>query len=204
MENNTENNQGKNNIFIYLLVVFLAIFFGTGIFLFISNSKTKQGNETAATSSTIKEEKMIIPTEMPVNSSLLLSTAVTPVKLNNNFIVNVTANSGEKNIVGYDLILYYDPSLTEFVKAESLLPGFQIYTYKHNNYVVITAVKGLQNESLSVFSENKILSFTFRGLKIGKGSLSLKNSSGNEKTKLVTDKTESLNPKLNDLQIEIN
>ncbi len=199
-----ENNSGKNNIFIYLLVVFLAIFFGSGIFLVISNSKAKTTDKADMTTSTIKEGKMIIPTSEPTEGSLLLSKEFGSVKINNNFIVTVSANSGQKNIVGYDLILYYDPSSTEFIKAESLLPDFQIYTYKRENYVVITAVKGLQNQEQSIFSESKILTFTFIGKKIGKNSLSLRSSMGKEKTNLVTDKTELLSPKLNDLQIEIN
>lgn len=199
-----ENNSKKNNIFIYLLVVFLAIFFGTGIFLVISSSKAKTVDKADMTTSTIKEEKMIIPTSKPTEGSLLLSKEFGSAKINNNFIVTVSANSGQKNIVGYDLILYYDPSSTEFIKAESLLPDFQIYSYKRGNYIVITAVKGLQSQNLSVFSESKILSFTFMGKKIGKNSLSLRSSLGNEKTNLVTDKTEVLIPKINDLQIEIN
>jgi len=199
-----ENTENKNNIFIYLLIVFLAIFFGTSIFLVISSGKTKATDNTNMTTSTIKEEKMLIPTESPTSGSILLSKEFESTKINNNFTVTVSANSNQKNIVGYDLILYYDSLAMEFIKAESLLPDFQIYSYKRENYVIITAVKGLQNQNLSVFSENKILSFTFLGKKIGKNSLSLRSSLGNEKTKLVTDKTETLNPKLSDLQIEIN
>ena len=199
-----ENAENKNNIFIYLLIVFLAIFFGTGIFLMITSGKAKSAGGTNDASSTIKEEKMVIPTETPTVGSLLLSKEFESIKINNNFTVTVSASSGQKNIVGYDLILYYDPSVTEFIKAESLLPDFQIYSYKRENYVIITAVKGLQSQSPSVFSDNKILSFSFVGKKIGKNSLSLRSNLGNEKTKLVTDKTESLNPKLSDLQIEIN
>lgn len=199
-----ENNQEKNNIFVYLLIVFLAIFFGTSIFLVISSGKAKTADKTDMTTSTIKEEKMVIPTEAPTSGSLLLSKEFESVKINNNFTVTVSANSDQKNIVGYDLILYFDPSTVEFIKTESLLPDFQIYSYKRENYVIITAVKGLQNQNLSVFSENKILSFTFLGKKIGKNNLSLRSSLGNEKTKLVTDKTETLNPKLSDLEIDVN
>lgn len=194
----------KNNIFIYLLIVFLAIFFGTGIFLMISGGRSKTANKGDSATSTIKEEKMIIPTETPTVGSLLLSKGFESAKNNDNFTVTVLANSGQKNIVGYDLILYYDPLAVKFVEAKSLLPDFQIYSYDRGNYIVVTAVKGLQNQSQSVFSENKILTFTFIAKKTGKNSLSLRNNLGGEKTKLVTDKTESLNPKLNDLQIEIN
>lgn len=194
----------KNNIFIYLLVVFFAIFFGTGIFLVISSNKTKTSDNSDMTTSAIQEEKMVIPTEVPTTGSLILSKEFETTKVNNNFVVTVSADSNQKNIVGYDLILFYDPLATEFVKVESLLPNFQIYSYKHENYIVITAVKSLQNQSSSAFSDSKILSFTFLGKKIGTNSLSLRNSYGNETTKLVTDKTESLNPKLNDLQVVTN
>ena len=200
-----ENNAEKNNIFIYLLIVFLAIFFGTGVFLIMSSSKAKPTNQAGATTAAItKEGEMVVPTSVPTEGNLTLLADKEVVKNNNNFIVTMTANSGQKNIVGYDMVLYYDPASMEFVKAESLLPDFQIYPYKKDNYIVITAVKSLQSQSLSVFSGNKILSFTFTGKKIGKNNLSLRSSIGNEKTKLMTDKTETLNPKLSDLQIEIN
>ena len=199
-----EKTENKNNIFIYLLIVFLAVFFGTGVFLVMSSGKAKTVDKVNMTTSTIKEEKIIIPTARPTEGNFILSKEFETAKINNNFLVTVSANSEQKNIVGYDLILYYDSSSTEFIKAESLLPDFQIYPYKRENYIIITAVKGLQSQNLSVFSGNKILSFTFMGKKIGKNNLSLRSSLENEKTKLVTDKTESLNPKLNDLQVEIN
>lgn len=194
----------KNSVFIYLLVVFFAIFFGTGIFLVFSSSKAKTVSKTDTTTSTIKVENMVIPTGVPTLGSLILSKEFETTKINDNFVVTVSADSGQKNIVGYDLILYYDPSVTQFVKAESLLPDFQVYPYEKGNYILITAVKGVQSQSQSIFSGSRILSFTFTAKKIGKNNLSLRSSFGNENTKLVTDKTESLNPKLNDLQIGIN
>lgn len=196
--------ENKNKIFIYLLVIFFAVFIGTGIFLVANNKKTAI-NEQAASTSIIKEEKMIIPTAEPIQGSLnlKLENEETSLSRDKELKIDLVADSNEKNIVGYDLVLSYDPLAFDFVKVTSNLADFKIYSYKRNGYLSFLATKSPQSQKSSVFTQTKIASLVFRPMKTGKYSFSLKPLIGKDKTDLVTDKTEVLNPKLNQLEIEV-
>lgn len=191
---------GEKNktIFIYLLVIFLAVFIGTSIFL-ILNKKPLSEKETIATT-------VIIPTVKPTQGSLNLKLEKEEISLSTDkeLKIDLIADSNEKNIVGYDLVVSYDPLAFAFVKATSNLADFKIYTYKRDNYLSFLATKTLQSQTSSVFTQTKIASLVFKPIKAGKYSFSLKPLMGKEKTDLVTDKTEVINPKLNELEIKVN
>lgn len=202
---NMENNQGKNMTFTYLLVVFFALFVGTGIFLVLNNNNSASKKEGTAATSTIKQEEIIVPSIKPTQGSLSLKlVGEAMVTKNSEIQINLFADSNEKNIAGYDLALSYDPSSFDFVKAESNLADFKIYTYKRDGYLSFLATKSLQSQTSAVFIQTKIASLSFKPIKAGKFNFSLKSLIGKDKTDLVTDKTEVLNPQLNNLEIEVN
>jgi len=193
-----ENNQSTNKIFIYLLVVFFAFFVGTSIFLILNSKKQPQEKEKVATT-------VIIPTVKPTQGSLnlQLEKEETSVSTDKELIIDLVADSNEKNIVGYDLVLSYDPLAFDFVKATSDLDNFKIYPYKRDGYLSFLATKTFQSQTSSVFTQTKIASLVFKPIKAGKFLFSLEPLMGKDKTDLVTDKTEVLNPKLNELEIEV-
>jgi hypothetical protein len=188
----------SKTVLIYLLVIFLAIFVGTSIFLIFNNKKSPSVKKTTGTVVTI-------PTVKPTEGSLNLISEKEKISLSadKEVIINLVADSNEKNIVGYDLVLSYDPLAFTFVNATSNITDFQIYTYKRDNYVSFLAAKTVQSQTQVVFTQTKIASFVFRPLKTGKFNFSLKPLIGKDKTDLVTDKTEVFSPKLNELKIEV-
>jgi len=193
-----------NNKIIYLLVFFFAIFVGTGLFLAgQSKSSTKVASGNLAT---LKQENIVIPTAVPTVGSLSL-TGEESYSFADNVVVNLSVNSNGENIVGYDVILYYDPTAFEFVTAESTLGDFTIYPKDYGNYLFLTSVKSVGSQTATILgtgtSETAIANLTFRAKKIGNYNFSLRQSAGNEKTNLVTDQTEVLNPALTDLTIEV-
>ncbi len=193
-----ENNQTIKTMLVYLLVIFLAVFVGSGIFLILNNKKPSAEKETITASSTI-------PTVKPTQGSLNLKlTSETMVTKNSEIQIDLLADSNEKNIVGYDLVLSYDPLAFEFIKATSNLADFKIYSYNRNNYLSFLATKSLQGQTSSVFAQTKVASLFFKPIKAGKFTFSLKPLIGKDQTDLVTDKTEIINPQLNDLEIEVN
>jgi len=192
--------ENKNNIFIYLLVVFFAMFVGTGIF-FASNSTTipkKPKKEVVITTSIITP---IIQTQGSLNLKLADGVVVTKDK---EMQIDLFADSNEKNISGYDLALSYDPLAFDFIKATSSLVDFKIYSYKKNNYLSILGAKTLQSKTQSVFAKTKIVSLIFKPTKKGEFNFVLKPIINKDKTDLVTEKTEILNPQLNELRIKVN
>ena len=118
--------------------------------------------------------------------------------------IDLLADSNGKNITGYDLVLAYDPMAFEFVGATSSLVDFKIYSYKRDGYLSFLATKTLQNQASSVFAQTKIADLVFKPIKSGRFNFSLKSVMSNDKTDLVTDKTEVISPKLNELEIEVN
>jgi hypothetical protein len=196
-----ENNQEKSKtIFVYLLVIFLAVFIGSSIFLALNSKKPATEKEAATTSLTVPTVK---PTEGSVDLKLSGNEEVS-LSMDKEVRIDLMADSNGKNIVGYDLALSYDPLSFEFVNATSSLTDFKIYTYKKDGYLSFLATKTLQNQKESIFTQTKIASLVFRPLKTGKFAFSLKSLMGKDKTDLVTDKTEILNPKVNQVNINVN
>ena len=126
----------NNKIYVYLLVIFFAVFVGTGIFLILSNKKPPAEKEAITTSSTI-------PTAEPTQGSLNLKLENEEISLSTDkeLKIDLIADSNEKNIVGYDLVLSYDPLAFDFVKATSNLADFKIYSYKRDGYLSFLATK---------------------------------------------------------------
>lgn len=193
-----ENNPGKNKtIFVYLLVIFLAVFIGTSVFLIFANKKPVVEKAAVSTS-------LAIPTVKPTEGSLSFKQENEALlSAGNNLVIDLMADSNGKNITGYDLALSYDPLAFEFVNAESSLTDFKIYTYKRDNYLSFLATKSPQNQTSAVFIQTKIASLVFKPIKVGKFIFSLKSLIGKDKTDLVTDKTEILIPTLNQITINV-
>jgi len=196
-----ENNQVNNKILVYLLVVFLAVFVGSGIFL-VFNKSSGEKKEAAATN-TIKQEALVMPTVPVSEGRLVLKTNESEFSLNQPVIVNLLADSNKKNIVGYDLVIFYDKTGFDFISATSLLPDFQLYSYKKDSYVTFTAIQQAASTVKRVFKETPVASFTFQPKKAGSFIISLRNSYGKEKTDLVTDMTETIYPSLADLTLTV-
>lgn len=190
----------NNRFFTYLLVAFLAIFVGSGIFMLFSNKKTVNVTSKVVT----KAEDIITPkiTMTEGFMKLTLDQLKTSYKKGEKVSINIEADSGEKNIVGYDVVFFYDPLAFEFVSVNSSISDYKIYSYKKGNYLTLTAVKNLSS-ALSPLN-SKIATLVFDSKKSGKYSFFLKAIYDSEKTDMVTDKTEILSPELNRVTIDIN
>ena len=191
---------------IYLLAVFFAIFVGTGLFLTTQSKSSINAPEQINSSVTLKQENMVIPTSIPTIGSLSV-TGEESYPIGGNVVVNLSANSNGENIVGYDVVLYYDPTAFEFVSSESKLGDFTIYPNDRGKYLFLPSVKSVGNQEATILgsatSETAIATLSFKPKKIGKYNFSLRQSAGKEQTDLVTDQTEVLSPALADLAVEV-
>jgi len=116
--------------------------------------------------------------------------------------INLEADSGDKSVVGYDIVLSYDPMAFEFVSATSSLSDYKLYSYKKENHLTLTAVKNLSSASSPL--KSKIATLVFNPIKLGEYNFTLESSINSEKTNMVTDKTEILSPELNGVMIKTN
>lgn len=225
-----ENEMEKNKIFKYLLVVFFAVFIGTGIFLLMSN-KTKNPKEkissvriddTQNTNNGIdfpEESTAVIPTSAsPITTNTITTVTTTPSSTNMTLETNLSggqmkigdmvelslfADSNGKNIVGYDVVMYYDSLAFDFKRGLSSLADYNIFTYKKGHYFTITGLKTLQSSPSPMTKNNKLATLTFEATKPGTFEFALKSSNNADKTDLITDKTEVLVPELNKVVISV-
>jgi hypothetical protein len=191
----------SKTIFVYLLVIFFAAFVGTSIFLILSNKKPSV--EKAAVATNVSSTAPIAKSTQG-SLNLKVENGEISFAINKELKIDIVADSNGKNIIGYDLVLSYDPSSFEFVNATSNLADFKIYPYRRNNYVSFLGTKAIESQTSSIFAQTKIVSLIFKPKKVGKSTFSLKPSITKDNTDLVTDKTEVINPQLNSLEITVN
>ena len=117
--------------------------------------------------------------------------------------ISLLADSGGKNIVGYDVVIYYDPLAFNFLRGLSKLSDYNIFTYKKGRYFTITGLKNLQSAPSPMTKANKLAALTFEATKAGKFEFELKQSNEKDKTDLITDKTEVLVPTLNQVMVDV-
>ena len=197
----------KNKLFIYLLIIFFAVFIGSKLFLLANRSNPPKDEEQKTTNSlaSLKQENMVIPTAVPSQGSLSLVTNAIDSRFTisgGQVTVDLMGDSNNKKVGGYDVVLSYDPKKIEFVSAVSGLSDFKIYASNKGEYIVFTAVQSLSSQAM-VFQKTKLATLNFRPLKIGKISLSLRSSTDKYSTDFVTDKTEVLYPALRDLMVDV-
>ncbi len=212
-----EDVQEKNQVFKYLLVVFFAVFIGTGIFLFLSNrSKNPKEKISSVRVNSPEETTAVIPTTVstatgntittaPSSTSMTLETDLPngQMKVGDMVELSLFADSSGKNIVGYDVVIFYDSLAFDFLRGLSSLPDYNIFTYKKGHYFTITGLKNLQSTPSPMTKANKLATLTFKGTKAGKFEFVLKPSNDKDKTDLITDKTETLIPALNKVTIDV-
>lgn len=199
MENYLENHKA----FFYLLSIFFAVFAGTGIFIAMNTTSKKPAVVNKGLSQTVTKS-IIVPSAPVTEGALsLTSTKSQVLSTDEEVVVDIVADSNGKNITGYDLALNYDPIAFDFVKATSSRTDFKVYTYNRGNYLSFLVTKVPQSDQTSVFAQTKVISLVFKPNKKGNYKFSLESKIDKDKTDLVTDKTEILDPVLNGLEVKV-
>ncbi|MEK7523113.1 MAG: hypothetical protein AAB569_06005, partial [Patescibacteria group bacterium] len=148
-----ENNP-KNNIFVYILVIFFAVFVGSGVFLMMNNKKINNKEQAATTSN-------VIPTTMPTKGFINLKNNSTINKVNNPLNLGLAVESNGENVTAFDVVVSYDPVSVAFVKADSSDKNFKVYSYKKDNRLTLTVVKTGLSSNPSVFKGEEIIKLVF-------------------------------------------
>lgn len=192
--------QTKNNrvsLYIILALAFFVIFAATGVALFFTGTKKVETPPSVAVT--------VTPTVAWTRGYLSLQTAGNVTRFPAGQPVNLTvvADSGGENIVGWDLLVAYDPAAFEFIRADSILTDFKIYSFQGRDYVSLTSIKSLQSNTPAVFKKTVVASLVFQPKKKGRFTLTLKDSLGKEKTNFVNTVTKRISPQLNQITIEI-
>lgn len=198
-----DNINGNNKVFIYLLVVFFAVFVGSGLFLMMSNKKNVTSVTTAATSS-VQPTSVIVPTVAMTQSYLNLKNNSTVNKLADEVSLSLMANSNNSNVAAFDVLINFDPSAFDFVSAVSADPNFKVYPFLKGGELSLTAAQTDSSKTSGIFADVKVVNLVFKPKKIGQSTFKVAPSIGKETTKFVNDKTEVIYPSVNEISVVVN
>lgn len=188
MEEQIPKDQNKTSIAIAvggLIVLFILLA------VFISR---KQLQKTAVLQPTPQEQK-VVPTIKPKQGSITLKKATAS-------NLTISLDSMGFDVVGYDVILTYDPQQLEIVQASSLLPEFTLFKIKRENYMVLTGAKKLSATAQTVLTNKDVINVTVKPKISGTISLNIMTQQGKETTKFVDDKSAIHYPQVGSINIE--
>lgn len=187
-----------------LLLLSLVVVFGVLLFVVYSSQKAKKEEESSKVA-TSQSPNVVdeAASPMPTEGMFSLTTSQSIMAVNTPVTVTLEANSNGKAIVGYDLVLQYDPDSIEITSATSLLPDFTVYPIKSADHYSITATKKITSEDPSIFSQMGILNLIVTPKKSGSLNLGLVSSLGNEKTQMVDETTKVIYPEVGEITLQV-
>lgn len=192
----------SKKIYIILLIIFLAVFAGTGLILFLTNSqKSEQGAASTG------EQQVILPTAVVKQGLMQLRATGKGDTLrfprNQNITIQMTIDTNNENIVGWDGLIDYDFNAFNFISATSNIKDFKIYSFKRENHISLTSIKSLESKTPSIFKGELVATVVFQPKQTGVFSIGLKPEIGKEKTDMINTVTKRIYPQLNSLRLEI-
>lgn len=185
-------NAKKFRLILFLVFVLFAFVL---FYLYQTSRKTEGGVNIVAPT--------FVPTRATTGTFSLNQVGDAQLTANKQFELDVVATSEGRSIVGYDLVLTYDPQAIEVVKAASLLEDFSIYPLKRADHYSLTATKKLASQTPTLLDSTPVLRLTLLARKAGSLQLTLVRQLGVEKTQMVDDKTQVLSPRVGKISLTI-
>lgn len=162
-----EINQNKSLIYIVPAIIIVLL---VGVIFFINRQSRLQIEKGGAND---QGELTLQPTEM-VSQSVEKGTLTLSVKEPKTFFsvgdiitLTVTANSDEKPITGYDIVIPFDSSTISYKGSTSLKTEYRIFGNTKEGKTYITGIKQLSVKEPIVFANTQIAELTFTLLKPG-------------------------------------
>ena len=126
-----------------IAIIALVLLIGLGTFAFFTTKQNK-------TSSPIRPTRVTstVPSVTPrpvIGAMTISSSGGVRFSKSSPVTVQVQASSQGRQVVGYDVVVTYDKTGFDFVKASSLMDDFKIYSYDRPTYVSLSAIKSLQD-----------------------------------------------------------
>ncbi len=186
-----------------IVAAMVAIIFLLLLVALIFKKKVTTPKSAQSTPSVTK----IIPTVKPKQGSMTLKKATGEnsivAKLNATTNLTISLDSMGFDMVGYDVIVSYDPQQLEIVQATSLLPEFTLFKIKRESYMVLTGAKKPSATAQTVLTNKDIINVTIKPKITGTVSLNIMTEQGKETTKFVDNATVVHYPQVNSINIEV-
>lgn len=180
-----------------IIVLILLVVLGTVLYVSTQKNTSAPIRPTRVTST--------VPTVTPrpvLGSMTISSSGGTRFSNSSPITVQIQASSEGRQIVGYDVVVTYDKTGFDFVKATSLMDDFKIYSYDRPTYVSLSAIKSLQDDKSTSWNNQSLVELTFQPKNTGAFTFSL-TPVGKEASKLVDEKAQAIYPSTGQLQLEV-
>jgi hypothetical protein len=141
-----------------ILLIFFSLLLIAVLAFFLKNKNSQ-----------VEVVKKIAPTKTisPKEDNLSFSLPQSPLIVNQPIEIKINGNFPDKDIVGFDVLLGYDDKNFDFVKAESLLTDFRLFSFKKEGMIRITAIKSPNAIAPTAFNNTAFVSISFLPKKIG-------------------------------------
>ena len=148
-----------------IAIIALVLLIGLGTFAFFTTKQNK-------TSSPIRPTRVTstVPSVTPrpvIGAMTISSSGGVRFSKSSPVTVQVQASSQGRQVVGYDVVVTYDKTGFDFVKASSLMDDFKIYSYDRPTYVSLSAIKSLQDNKVTTWENQSLMELTFQPKKLG-------------------------------------
>jgi len=145
----------KKYFVIALLVLLVAVLIGR--LLFFGNKKRPNLSQQVVPT----EQTIPTATNSTKQGSLDFFISSPSLMVNQPVEIKINGSLAGRKITGFDLLLGYDDSNFDFIKATSLLDDFRIFSFKKNGMIRITAVKSLSATAPTVLENTPLVSISF-------------------------------------------
>lgn len=200
MENATQPISPKIHTLrtVVYLIVTMIILLGVVIAFQIRGWNTSSQNAGGVITTTY-----LSPTPNPNIKMMLVGAGAGQYPMTSNITVTLTGSSDNKDIVGYDALVKYDPAFLDVVSVTSANPSFQISTFRKTNGLSITGTKSLSVKTSTVFQSSTLVTVVFKPKSRGNTMVSVVSNEGKESSKFIDTSSTILVPQVEPITLAI-
>lgn len=141
-------------------------------------------------------------TTFPVSNAVAkLATTSVNVATGRAISVSVNLDSDARDVVGYDVLVSYDPDVLTFSSAVSTVPTFTVIPVSKEGLVSLTGTKNPLATGSSVLNAADVARLTFVSKNKGETKLSIVQSSDKQKTQIIDSSLNKLYPKISSVTV---
>jgi len=198
MEPQTSNNPNK--------ILLPAVVAGAVILLMLSIAFFVKKQKLPVSQNLPTPAQKIQPTIKPKEGMIFVKISKDekiPANVNKPYKLIISSTGLGYDVVGYDVILNFDPGQLEITRATSLLPEFTLFKVTDANNLVLTGAKKPSAKTKTLWNETDIISLTVSPKKSGTITFSILEKKDKETTKYVDDASAIHYPQVNSINIQV-
>jgi hypothetical protein len=193
----------KNELGRVLGVVIIALLVLGGLYMIVK-SKTYTKNNTYAAPSATQVQPSPSPTPLPPLGTVSITSLQQQATVGKPLQVVVKGDTQGKAVVGFDILITYDPALLTVGQITPLDRSFEISSFtKRKGEISVTGTKLVGGTASNALVNAALLNVSFNPLKAGPATVELKEAIGNERTKFVDGQNAKYSPELGSFSFTI-